>query len=214
MEEVDFVGKKKKKRPVNRFELDLNIQPREVVALPKEKTDCQDQDIEKIIQSEPYHDYKWLLARAYGHVITCESDRKRSTLPLPHLQRESVRKTAWMNFNAFCVACNRPPHHLIDYIQAELCASCSSASNGVLIIKAKLGAGQAQQLCRAYVNLHVLCVNCKGVDTLLSRDPESRLTFVKCQVCQAERCVQQTKRKPFIAKVHRKDEAPELELDL
>lgn len=176
--EMDFSLKKKKKKKPDRFKQDRAVQ----ASGPEE--------------AEVDHTYEFLLARAFENNPAAAP---KATFPVPHVSTAG-RRSCWTNFHAFCATCNRPPQHVMEFVQSELCCLSSVSSQGALNLKNKSGAGQLQQICRAYVNQHVLCSTCKSADTLLTR--ESRLSFVNCQACGSRRAVRQV-RPAFVARTHR-----------
>ena len=153
---------------------------------------------EATTKSRGDYDYRFLLSRAIGQQPETHA---KAVLPPPHTSTAG-RRTCWRNFPAFCRAINRPPGHVSDFISTELCASCSCNAEGSLTLKSRVSNGQLQALCRSYVTKYTLCGTCKVLDTLLTRDNETRLTFVDCQVCGARRSVQPIRR-AFVAKLRR-----------
>lgn len=180
--EMDFSLKKKKKKKPDRFRQDKAVQA------------CRPEEVEED------HTYEFLLARAFENNPAAAP---KAAFPVPHVSTAG-RRSCWSNFHTFCATCNRPPQHVMEFVQNELCCLSSISSQGALNLKNKSGAGQLQQICRAYVNQHVLCSTCKSADTLMTR--ESRLSFVNCQACGSRRAVRQV-RPAFVARTHRSQEA-------
>lgn len=166
---LELSGKKKKKRPKQRFE------------------DAEDEcptDIPVTGENEDY-DYRWLLKRALGQ-IERDPDGK-AIFEVPKIGHEGKRKSVWTNFAAFAQQCQRPAEHVRRFISSELSTQCDLASEGSLNMKGRLSGGSVETQCRKYVKAFVLCTNCKGLDTLLEHDSKSRLNFICCQGCFARR---------------------------
>lgn len=150
--------------------------------------------------------YEWLLARALKQ--TSGQSRERAIFPVPKIVREGTRKTVWTNFTFFVSKCHRPSEHVQKFISSELSIQCSQLADGRLCMKGRLGSSQVESQCRKYVNEFVICSNCKGSETLLEHDSQTRLNFISCQLCLARRCAAVISR-GFVPRSHRQTEREE-----
>jgi translation initiation factor 2 subunit 2 len=168
--EADLKSRKKKKR--------IELAPEETAEV---KEECQELS------------YTELLERAFA---TLRQDRPqrpdaRVKLPPPIVQRVGSKKTAWLNFKQACLCLHRSQEHVMSYILAELGTEGSQDSNEHLILKGIWKQTAIQSLLVKYCREYVQCgqTKCNSLDTLLDRDPATRLVFVACESCSARRSV-------------------------
>lgn len=183
--ELDLSRKKKKKVRPDRF---ANECP---VTTEVEVPDDQD------------YTYAFLLQRAFQHVNKQEATNRKLAIPVPTVSLVG-RRSYWHNFQAFCTTCNRPSDHVLEFVQVELCGSCSVSASGALVYKSRVSSGQLQKICRAYLTQFVLCPVCKGTESLLEKDQGSRLTFLSCQTC-GSRTSMRPLRRAFVAQLRRQE---------
>jgi len=157
----------------------------------KRKTLIPDTTDEK---DESCYTYVDLLTRLYdqmeqnGH--TPIANRQKTSIPAPRCAR-SGRNTLWLNFAQISRALHRPVAHMKRYCDQELMLKSSSLVQGneVLSMRYKLCPGKLEALVTAYAKQYVACSTCQGIDTVLTKDAVTRLTFLECQSCQARRTV-------------------------
>merc|ERR1712194_127470 len=115
--------------------------------------------------------------------------KDKFTLKPPQVARYSAKKTSWANFLDVCEALNRPQEHLKEYTQTELGCDGTSAGerNEQFILKGKFYPRNVESLLRKYIREYVLCTMCRSSDTLMDKDPSTRLYFVNCTRCGASR---------------------------
>ncbi len=137
--------------------------------------------------------YTELFERAFA---TLRQDRPqrpdaRVKLPPPIVQRVGSKKTAWLNFKQTCLCLHRSQEHVMSYILAELGTEGSQDSNEHLILKGIWKQTAIQFLFVKYCREYVQCgqTKCNILDTLLDRDPATRLVFLACESCSARRSV-------------------------
>ena len=176
MEDVDLLTElkgKKKKRPRSRPEISVDPAP--------PQTDGN-------VSDDSDYTYTWLLNRVYRNPVVSRDERTH--FPPPKVVREGTRKTVWCNFGEFIAKCHRPVEHVQRFCSSELSVQCSQTQGGALCLKGGFNSREIQSQCRKYISSFVLCSNCKGSDTLLEHDSQTRLNFISCQLCFARRSVQ------------------------
>ena len=92
-------------------------------------------------------------------------------------------KTVISNFYQIANTLRRKPEHLLKYILKEL-ATPGDLKKNALIIGRKVSASRLNEKIVQYVNLFVLCKECKKPDTKL--DKEAGILFMKCMACGAK----------------------------
>jgi translation initiation factor 2 subunit 2 len=181
--EADLKSRKKKKRMELAFELAPEV--------PEEAAEAKEEFREL--------SYTELLERAFATLLRHDHwqpepirDRPdRVKLPPPIVQRVGSKKTAWLNFKQTCLCLHRSQEHVMSYVLAELGTEGSQNSNEHLILKGIWKQTAIQSLLAKYCREYVQCgqTKCNSIDTLLIRDPGTRLVFVACESCSARRSV-------------------------
>lgn len=131
--------------------------------------------------------YLELLIRLYKQ-MPIQTERNRQKLPIPLVSLMS-KKTCWHNFGQFCKTVKRTPEQVSLYFYAELLTTGSLNSQCELLLKGRFHAKSFESLIKQYIKTYVECGICTSVDTFSKRDPITRLTFVSCNNCSAERTV-------------------------
>jgi len=127
-------------------------------------------------------------------------ERKKFSLKPPQIVKEGTKKVVFTNFPEICSLMHRSPDHVLSYMLAELGTSGSLDGSQRLVIKGKFNPKQLENVLRRYVGEFVACQMCKSFYTTLTRDPVSRLFFLKCDACKSTRSVQVVKQ-GFMAQV-------------
>jgi translation initiation factor 2 subunit 2 len=173
---LDFSLKKKKKRNKQRI------------------NDFEDDNVENTLMEESVttnedYTYEFLLDRVFNKLYSNnpELTQKRDRIHLKPLEvsKEGTRKTVFTNFPSLCKELNRDKDHLMLFITTELCADASIDGNERLIIRGKYSPSHIEKIVRNYITQYVLCQGCKSMDTFIDKDKATRLTFLRCNVCQA-----------------------------
>jgi len=157
-------------------------------------SDFEDDNVENtsmkqsIISNEDYT-YGFLLERLYVNLFNNnpELTQKKDRVRLTSLEvcKEGTRKTVFTNFSNLCKELNRDKDHLMQFFTSELCVNASIDGNDRLIIRGKYSPSQIQKIATNYITQYVLCQGCKSMDTFIDKDKTTRLTFLRCNVCQA-----------------------------
>jgi translation initiation factor 2 subunit 2 len=168
-------------------ENELNI----ALVLPKRKRKKKKPKSDNAVPVENAdYSYMYLLHRLYTlyqEEYPKKTETKRLSLPPPRLARAG-RKTHWVNFRETCHRLGRELEHVQRFILTEFGTVGTLKENGVLSSKGRFREAQLHSLLNKYVQEYVRCGNCKGCDTVLTKDTVTRLQFLEC-VCGSRRCV-------------------------
>mmetsp|Transcript_39812 Transcript_39812/g.77969 ORF Transcript_39812/g.77969 Transcript_39812/m.77969 type:complete len:189 (+) Transcript_39812:39-605(+) len=163
-------------------------------------------NLKKKKKIDPIYNYEELLDR----FIKCLEEtslfnlsEQRLSLEPPKLGRDGTKKTVFLNFAKTCKKLGREKEHLFFYISTELGTPVSIQDSGALVLKGKFQPKGFENILRNYIREYVLCGSCKSSNTILEKDIETRLIFLRCFRCQAWRSVNQI-RPGFIAQIRKK----------
>lgn len=126
-------------------------------------------------------DYEKMLKKARKELPEISSKTERFEVPkvLGHIQGN---KTIISNFNQIAGVLQRKPEHLLKYILKELATPGDLKSTGLLIGR-KIPAARINEKIKKYVDIFVMCPECKRPDTKLVKD--GNITFLECLACGA-----------------------------
>jgi translation initiation factor 2 subunit 2 len=171
----------------------------------KKKKDNEDikNDDKKKYENKDYneedeYDYITLLERAFSMIREKNPNlvsRKKQIIPAPILHKLGSKKTMWSNFSNTVSVLNRGMDHIQSYISYEMSTDCSIDGNYRLIIKGKFSSKNLEPVLTKYIIEYVSCHMCRGHDTYLIKDPITRLTFLKCDMCKSTRSVEPIKKR-------------------
>jgi len=116
-----------------------------------------------------------------------KKEKEKMKLPVPSLSRENMN-TLWINISDFCKVLNRDEEQIVSYIKQELRMEASICQNGLRLYKAKMTVPRLQTVLRKYIKENVCCDQCKGVKTIMEKNP-ARGYQVRCVECHSERCL-------------------------
>ncbi len=122
-----------------------------------------------------------MLKKARKELPEISSKTERFEVPkvLGHIQGN---KTIISNFNQIAGVLQRKPEHLLKYILKELATPGDLKSTGLLIGR-KIPAARINEKIKKYVDIFVMCPECKRPDTKLVKD--GNITFLECLACGA-----------------------------
>jgi len=129
--------------------------------------------------------------------------RTKIRLRPPEVAREGSKKTVFINFGATCASIHRQPDHVLSYFATELGTTGNVQEGGGVVFKGKFVSSDIEKVLKRYIQEYVLCQSCKGPDTVLMRDANTRLYFLQCESCGATRSVAPIKQ-GFMAQVGRR----------
>lgn len=175
---LDFSTPKKKKRNKNRQPQDFGSNDEE-----------QPLSIGLCNTSEGEYTYDFLIQRAFSYLSKNNPELtqrpSKTSLQPPQIVREGTRKTVVTNFASLCKELNRDTDHLMSYMLSELSIDGSIDGTNRLILRGKFSPSSIESVARRYIYEYVMCRGCKCLETLIEKDKATRLTFLKCNLCQS-----------------------------
>lgn len=175
---LDLSNKKKKKKNKQR-----------IADFEDDNNDTSNAPVNQSLLTNEDYTYEFLLKRVFNKLysnnpeLTQKKDRIRFK-PL-EVAKEGTRKTVFTNFSSLCKELNRDNDHVMLFITSELSTDASIDGTGRLIIRGKYSPSNIEKIMRNYITQYVLCQGCKSMDTFIDKDKTTRLTFFRCNVCQA-----------------------------
>jgi translation initiation factor 2 subunit 2 len=128
--------------------------------------------------------YEELLNNAYKKIKKVEGSSERFEIPKAEGHFEG-KKTIWTNFVQIASHLRRKPEHFQKFMLKELAAS-GQIEGDRLILNMKVPSEKINQKIEQYAKQFVLCKECGKPDTELTKEKESRLSFIKCLACGAK----------------------------
>ncbi|MBW2996132.1 translation initiation factor IF-2 subunit beta [Candidatus Woesearchaeota archaeon] len=127
-------------------------------------------------------DYKKLLDKARKELPDSVLKVERFEIPKVrgHIQGN---RTIINNFHQIAAVLHRKVEHLLKFVLKELAAP-GELKQSALIIGAKVPAARINEKIQKYVELFVICPECKKPDTKLVKDGD--VVFLKCLACGAK----------------------------
>lgn len=175
---LDFSSSKKKKRSRNR-------QPEEFGSNGEDQT----LSIGVCSKSDGDYTYDFLIQRAFSYLNKNNPELtqrpSKTHLQPPQIVREGTRKTVVTNFASLCKELNRDTDHVMSYMLSELCVEGSIDGTNRLILRGKFSPSSIESVARRYIYEYVMCRSCKCLETHIEKDKATRLTFLKCNLCQS-----------------------------
>lgn len=122
-----------------------------------------------------------MLERAYKELPEEALKKERFELPKTESFIEGS-KTIVKNYAQILKAMNRPQEHLFKFIAKEI-ATSATVEGGRLVLNAKFGEKQVNELFQNYYREFVQCRECKKPDTKIIEHQGARI--LKCEACGA-----------------------------
>jgi translation initiation factor 2 subunit 2 len=146
-------------------------------------------------ESEKDHTYVDLLARIFSKLKANNIVHEKHKLKLqpPQLCKVGTKKTGWYNFMQICESMRRSYEHVLMFVTTEFCTEGNLNEKKHLVLKGKYIENHIVGVLKKYITEYIICKNCNGNETLLSRDSITRLNFITCEACGAVRSVGQIK---------------------
>lgn len=136
--------------------------------------------------------YAKLLGRIYDQLRKNNPDLlnpSRAYLRAPAVARVGTTRILWTNFDETCTMMKRDTEHVTRFFLTELGTTGSINGSAQFLIKGKFVPKYIESLLKKYINEYVTCSMCRGVDTKLARDPNTRMYFMTCESCGSKRSV-------------------------
>ena len=127
-------------------------------------------------------EYEKMLDGLYAGLPAETKRHERFEMP----QAESFiqgNKTFVKNFGFILKVINRDRKHLFKFLAKETATSAAIDDSGRLVLNGKFGREQVNKLVSDYINLFVLCPECKKPDTKVIEKQGVRM--LKCEACGA-----------------------------
>jgi translation initiation factor 2 subunit 2 len=162
--------------------------------------DRKDEDFGPEAWAKSDRDYKYeeLLERMYSmlrkkHPELTGVKKTRIRVKPPQVAKDGPKKTVFINFEEICSNLHRQQEHVIAYLFSELSTSGSVDGSNRLIIRGVYRGKDIESVLKKYISEYVLCRVCNSLDTILTRDPNTRLYTLNCLSCGANRTVSAVK---------------------
>jgi len=161
----------------------------------KKKKETKENEGTKNSDGYPYP-YQLLLDRAYEYLKRDQPQHNstdkscRLKLPLLNICRYKTTRTNWSNFAKTCQVMQRPPDHLLAFIEHELAVRAAVNGSGHLVLPTRIDSRRMGQLLHKYVTNYVLCIRCGSHNTSFYKDKIRRILFVDCITCHAQTAAQ------------------------
>lgn len=133
------------------------------------------------------NEYEKLLDEAYKKVKQVSHIGERFEIPKISGLFEG-KKTILTNFFQIADYLRRNPEHFQKFLLRELAAS-GQREGDRLVLNIIVPSAKINQKIEEYAKEFVLCRECGKPDTELVKDPQNRLTFIKCFACGAKHSV-------------------------
>ncbi|MFA4907909.1 MAG: translation initiation factor IF-2 subunit beta [archaeon] len=126
-------------------------------------------------------DYSEMLENAYAKIPSEALKKERFELPRAESFIEGT-KTIVKNYAQILKAMNRPQEHLFKFIAKEI-ATSANVEGGRLVLNARFGEKQVNDLFQNYYRSFVQCRECKKPDTKIIEQQGVRM--MRCEACGA-----------------------------
>jgi translation initiation factor 2 subunit 2 len=127
-------------------------------------------------------DYEKALERAYAALPKKTEASERFEIPTADIVVQG-NKTIIKNFESIANKLRREQKHLAKYLSKELAAP-SNIEGGRLILNSKLSERSINEKIKNYVEIFVICKQCKRPDTKLI-EYERGIYTMSCEACGA-----------------------------
>jgi translation initiation factor 2 subunit 2 len=144
------------------------------------------------VEGHTAFEYEFLLKLVSDHVTEKEGGDTGSASTFKLVEPKCGRtktKSTWVNFEDQRVILDRKAQHILDFYLSELGCSGNIGATGEMVLVGGYQPKHFLRLIRKYIEEYVRCRDCRGYTSELVREDKSRLTYVKCKICQASRVV-------------------------
>ena len=130
-------------------------------------------------------EYRALLARARAKLPEKVTSGERFQLPELDIIYEG-KSTVFRNFGDIVDQIRREPAHVLGYLLKEL-GTAGAIDGRRVVFKGRVAAKAIEDRIRSFVEMYVLCQECRRPDTHLHK--EGRTVVLECEACGAHRPV-------------------------
>jgi translation initiation factor 2 subunit 2 len=154
-----------------------------------------DSSILNISSMDPDDIYKSVLHHIYDMIGENLNLNGRS-LPRPDVRYDISRKTFWTNFKLNCDIINRDMKQVQKFFDKEFTVESSINQKNELIIKGRYNLQMILSTYSKYIRTFVCCSSCNSFDTIIERNKEMRINYLKCQnkVCGTSKAIKSSKK--------------------
>jgi translation initiation factor 2 subunit 2 len=131
--------------------------------------------------------YEKLLEEAYKNVKQVSHNGERFEIPKVEGHVEG-KKTIITNFSQIVSYFRRNQEHFLKFLLREL-ATPGQIEGDRLILNRVLQSSKINEKIEEYAKEFVICKECGKPDTELTKDQQSRITFINCLACGAKHSV-------------------------
>lgn len=132
------------------------------------------------------YEVDFLVDRLYA-----ELDKNRESTSKLILVRPDVlsmnRKTFIKNYREICRRLKREELEVQRFFEEELMKKTSIDSKGCLVVCGMFKAKGIQHILTNYIKQYILCKECNGTDTQLSK--ENRIVYMICKTCLSKKAL-------------------------
>ena len=203
----DNLNNKDDEEDIDLSQFNLNLKKKKKKKKISENNNEVEEKIDQVIMNQEYHeyqeyqenqeyDYVFLLDRLFTqlrdknpHLVL----RKKQVIPPPILHKVG-KKTMWSNFLSVVSVLKRSTEHVQSFINYEMSTDSSIDGNKRLLIKGKFNSKNLEKVLTNYIIQYVSCYICKSSETLLFKDPVTRICFIKCDICKSTKSVNPIKK--------------------
>jgi len=140
--------------------------------------------------SDREYTYEEMLSRVFSFLKPSQQGSgSKFRMKPPQVFREGTKKVVLVNFPEICTSMNRSAEHVLAFMLAELGTSGSLDAASRVTFKGRFQPKHIESIVRQYLKEYVLCKLCKSPETKLTKDSNTRLFFMSCNVCGANRSV-------------------------
>jgi translation initiation factor 2 subunit 2 len=115
--------------------------------------------------------------------------RAKVRLRLPEVARLGTKRAVWTNASDTCASLRRDLDHVQAFFLNELGTSGSVDGTRRLVFMGRFSRANMELVLRKYIAEYVSCSMCRSLDTAIERDASTRLQFMRCGDCGAQRTV-------------------------
>ena len=113
-------------------------------------------------------------------------------IPALTLGKGANGRTTWVNFEEVATVLGRQKEDILKFICAELSIDATLGGEGQMYFKTKQDISEKtlQSVINEYYKQYIRCPNCKSQNTILRKDPSTRLSQIYCKECKGIKTVQ------------------------
>ena len=164
-----------------------------------EKAEINEENIENESSNNTngLYAYDFLLNRLYNIMDKQKASNTGANWKIPALKlgKGANGRTTWVNFEDVAMVLGRQKEDILKFICAELSIDATLGGEGQMYFKTKQDISEKtlQSVINDYYKKYIRCPNCKSQNTILRKDPSTRLSQIYCKECKGVKTVQPIK---------------------